>query len=265
MRVPPTIRRVTDPLIRHLRVPVLSGVNRGRRWGLLSAGAGYVSGSRQAAQLALLEQLMEPGDIVWDVGAHHGYVTLCAAARVASPTTPDAHVHAFEPSHENRAILERHMQWNRVDNVTVHASALSDHDGTASFGGAHSSKTRALGAGTEHVVVRRGDSLVRDGTCAAPTFVKLDVEGAEGAAVAGLIGVLPANARLMIAMHSAAADAQCVQLLTAAGFELVASAALQQNREGPWVSDPDLLAIGPACTGRDRIHAALHRAGFTIR
>lgn len=259
MRVPSAVRRVTDPLIRHLRVPVLSGVNRGRRWGLLSAGAGYVSGRRQAGQLELIQELLEPGDTVWDVGAHHGYVTLCAAAHAGST----GHVHAFEPSAENRDILERHMRWNDVQNVTVHAYALSDADGTASFGGAHSSKTRALGAGTEHVVVRRGETLVRDHGCAAPTFVKLDVEGAEGAAVEGLASVLPAGARLMIAMHSAAADARCVEVLSAAGFELIASAPLRQNRRRPWVSDPDLFAIGPACASRDRVHDTLRRAGFT--
>lgn len=258
MRVPHAVRRVTDPLIRHLRVPVLSGVNRGRHWGLLSAGAGYVSGRRQAAQLRLIEQLMEPGDTMWDVGAHHGYVTLCAAARVG----PVAQVHAFEPSAENRAILERHMRWNGVRNVTVHACALSDHDGTANFGGAHSSKTRALGAGTEQVSVRRGDSLVQERRAAAPTFVKLDVEGAEGDAVAGLVSVLPGHARLMIGMHTAAADARCVELLSAAGFELVPTAALVRNRRGSWVSDPDLFAIGPSCEGRERIHATLRQAGF---
>lgn len=257
MRVPSAVRRVTDPLIRHLRMPVLSGVNRGRRWGLLSAGAGYVSGRRQAGQLELIQQLLQPGDTMWDVGAHHGYVTLCAAARIG----PHAEVHAFEPSAENRDILERHMRWNGVANVTVHACALSDEDGTATFGGAHSSKTRALGAGTEQVVVRRGDSLVRNDGLTPPSFVKLDVEGAEGAAVAGLVGVLPADARLMIGMHSAAADARCVEELTAAGFELVATRALAQNRRGAWVSDPDLFAIGPGCKDRDRIHTALHHAG----
>ena len=75
MRVPAAVRQVTDPVLGRLRVPVLSGVNRGRWWSLVSAGSGYGTGRRASGQMSLLCGLLHPGDVMWDVGAHHGFVT----------------------------------------------------------------------------------------------------------------------------------------------------------------------------------------------
>ena len=258
MHVPAFVRRVTDPLLGGVPVPVLSGVNRGRWWSLISAGSGYGSGRRAGAQMELLAALLRPGDVVWDVGAHHGYVVLCAARRVG----PGGAVHAFEPSALNRALLHRHVRWNRLANVAVHPFALSDYDGESRFGGTGTSKMFALGRGGEVVQVRRAATLVAAGVCPAPTFVKIDVEGAEAETLAGLIEVLPRSARLLIAVHGREADARCTALLAAAGFELVASRALERCREGAWRSDPDLFCIGPDAKAREHDVAVLRNAAF---
>ena len=258
MQVPAVVRRVTDPLLSAVRVPVLSGVNRGRWWSLVSAGSGYGSGRRASAQMRRLAALVRPDDVVWDVGAHHGFVTLCAARRVDARGA----VHAFEPSAPNRALLCRHARWNRLANTTVHPFALSCYDGESCFGGTGTSKMLALGAGRETVRVRRGDTLVRQGICPPPTFMKVDVEGAEGSAVEGTLAVLPAHARLFIAVHGPEADARCQVLLGGAGFELIPSRALEQSRRGPWRSDPDLFCVGPECGTRERDLALLRASGF---
>ena len=255
MQVPRIIRRVTDPLLRSIPVPVLSGVNRGRWWSLASAGSGYATGRRAHRQMRIIASLLRPQDIVWDVGAHHGYVTLCAA-RVARE------VHAFEPSARNRAALHRHLRWNRLDNVRVHSFALSDHDGTASFGGSGTSKTFAHGKGEELVEVRRAATLVANGTCPAPTFAKTDVEGAEPDLLAGLLPVLPSSARLFIAVHGRESDERCTAILEQANFALVPSRALTQSRQGRWNGDPDLLAFGPEYAARDAEIARLRASGF---
>jgi FkbM family methyltransferase len=195
---------------------------------------------------------------MWDVGAHHGYVMLMAAREVG----PTGSVWAFEPSALNRAVLERHLTWNDVPNATLLPYALADHKGVESFGGDGTSKTFRLGAGTETVDVRRGDRLVEEGVCPAPTFVKIDVEGAEADALAGLLPVLPPSARLLIAMHDRSADQRCVKLLRSASFELRPSTALTACRRGPWVSDPDLFSYGPAATYVDSDLNVLRAAGF---
>ncbi len=261
MRVPRFVRQLTDPLLGPLRVPVLSGVNRGRWWSLISAGSGYASGRRAAPQMELLASLIRPGDVVWDVGAHHGYVTLFAARRVSANGTRGA-VHAFEPSAKNRNQLQRHVHWNGLGNLTVHPFALSDHDGESSFGGTGTSKMYALGAGPERVSVRSAATLVAQGVCEAPTFMKIDVEGAEAGTVAGALPVLPRTARLLIAMHNREVVAQSSALLRDAGFELVPSRGLARSRAGDWVSDPDLFCIGPDHPDRERDLALLRAADF---
>ncbi|MHB1225547.1 MAG: FkbM family methyltransferase [Gemmatimonadaceae bacterium] len=256
MQLPETVRRLTDPLLVGVRVPILSGVNRGQWWSLVSSGSGYASGRRASGQMRLLAALMRPGDTVWDVGAHKGFVTLCAARRVGR----NGSVHTFEPSERNRAVLRRHVRWNRWPNTVVHPFALSDYDGECCFGGTGTSKMYALGGGSEVVQVRTAATLVAQDVCPAPTFVKVDVEGAEGCAIAGLLPVLPRNARLLIAMHGPEADERCCTLLGDAGFRLVPSGALERCRAGEWESDPDLYCIGPDADDGDL--AVLRDAGF---
>jgi FkbM family methyltransferase len=249
------VRKVTDPLLESVRVPVLSGVNQGRWWSLASAGSGYGTGLRARRQMMLIAELLRPRDVVWDVGAHHGFVTLCAARHARE-------VHAFEPSARNRAVLRRHVRWNAMSNVHVHPYALGDRDGTARFGGNGTSKTFALHCGEELVDVRRAATLVATRACAAPTFMKIDVEGAEAEVLSGVLEVLPSSARLLIAVHGPAADEHCTSLLERAGFEIIPSAALRASREGPWNADPDAFCIGPGVADRDVYVERLRAAGF---
>lgn len=245
MRLPGWLRESLRPLACRVPVPVVSGANRGRWWNLASAGSGYASGRRSREQMQVLESLIESGDCVWDVGAHHGYMTLSAARRVG----PEGRVYAFEPGRTNVRSLRRHLRWNAVANTEALSAALGDFDGDARFGGDGTSKMQALGAGDETVRVRRGDTLVRDGVCAAPTVMKIDVEGAESAVLRGMGDCLPARARLVVAIHSADALAECCAALASRGFEAVPSRDLLACLNGTWRGDPDLLAFGPGCRG----------------
>lgn len=259
MRVPGLIRRLTDPLLTPLRVPVISGVNRGRWWSVVSAGSGYASGRRAASEMKILESFIHKGDVVWDVGAHHGYVSLCASRRVGE----DGRVHAFEPSKRNRDLLTRHMKWNNCSNVSVHAFALGATDGEDKLGGEGTSKTLALGQGTEVVSVRKASTLVRQGISTLPSFLKIDVEGAEGDVIAGLMEVLPKNARLFIEVHTSGADKQVVELLQGAGFQMYVSKGLKEMRSGVRRnSDPDLYCVGPEYKTREADFAILEAEGF---
>lgn len=196
--------------------------------------------------MRLLRHLIRPGDVFWDVGAHHGYVSLMAAAAVG----PGGRVHAFEPDARNMRMLVRHLGWNRVDNVDIEAVALGAFDGEASFGGGDTSKMHALGGGDERVQVRTARFLVSAGSHTAPDVLKIDVEGGEADVLEGALDVLPGDVRMVIAIHSEAADRACVSLLEAHGFRFAATPELERNREsrGPWSGDPDLLAVGPDMT-----------------
>ena len=258
MRLHRSIRRLTDPVFTRIPVPIVAGVNRGRLWNLASAGSGYASGRRALSQMRLLNALLRPGDVVWDVGAHHGYVTLLAGRKVGAVGC----VHAFEPDGMNARILTRHVRWNQLGNTSVHAVALGAFDGEVSFGGGPTSKMHAVGQGLERVPIRRADVMVRTGVLRAPNFVKVDVEGGEGDMLEGAIHAIPPHACLLIAMHSPTADAQCSRMLEARGFTLVPSRALQFARTHMWHSDPDLFCIGPARRDGAAVQAVLHSHAF---
>ncbi|MDZ7780600.1 MAG: FkbM family methyltransferase [Gemmatimonadota bacterium] len=246
MRLPRLVRRLIDPVTERIPVPVVGGLNRGRFWNLASAGSGYATGRRAGPQMALLHDLTGRGEVFWDVGAHHGYVTLMAAARVG----PEGHVEAFEPGLRNMRLLRRHLRWNRVANATVRPLALGAFEGEADFGGGDTSKMHALGGGSERVTVRTGRSLIEAGTVAPPDVVKIDVEGTEADVLEGLLDLAPPTARFVVAIHSRRSDRACVALLREHGFSVRATPELERARRdgGAWPGDPDLVAVGPEGT-----------------
>ena len=258
MRLPEPVKRLTNPLVGRVPVPIMSGPNRGLWWSLASAGSGYMSGRRAARQMQLVASLVGPGDVVWDVGAHHGFVSLCASPRVG----PAGEVHAFEPSGRNRWFIARHLDWNEMGNVTVHPYALSSYDGQSCFGGPGTSKTLTLGQGTDVVPVHTGRGVIDRGAARSPTFAKLDVEGAEAEVLCGLIGALRPDCTLLIAVHSRKAYADCTDILASAGFSTVPSGALRQSVEGTWRSDPDMLCVGPDHTPGALTQRLLRGFGF---
>jgi FkbM family methyltransferase len=260
MRVPRFVRRATDPVLERARVPIIGGPNRGLWWNLASAGSGYVTGRRAAGQLRFFLDIIAAGEVVWDAGAHHGYVAMAFARRVGRL----GEVHAFEPGERNRRILQRHVTWNGLGRIRVHPHALGSENGTVRFGGSSTSRTLAIGAGSELVSVRTMKSMIDSGQAASPDFIKVDVENAEADLLEGAGDALPLAACMVIGMHSRASDQRCTALLRAAGFTCHASPELAACREGEWHGDPDLLCVGPSVAADRvaRVDAIARAAGY---
>jgi FkbM family methyltransferase len=112
---------------------------------------------------------------------------------------PGLAVESFEPSPRVHAKLARHAALNPALAVRLHRLALSDTNGTSLF---HESAERFnAGVGALYaahnveaqavaVEVARGDDLVAAGRAAAPTVIKIDVEGFELEVLGGLTAVL---------------------------------------------------------------------------
>src|SRR5688500_2639330 len=103
MQLPKALRRLTRPLVGRIPVTIRSGPNRFRRWSLACSGNGFRRGVREPERMAHRAALVRAGDVVWDVGAHYGYVT----PLLARLTGPRGRLHAFEPSRQNRWYLSR--------------------------------------------------------------------------------------------------------------------------------------------------------------
>ena len=69
------------------------------------------------------------GNIVFDVGAFHGLMSIVASKAVG----PGGRVIAFEPNPVAREWLDNHLRLNKCTNVTVEAVGLMDFDGSADF------------------------------------------------------------------------------------------------------------------------------------
>lgn len=133
----------------------------------------------EAPLTALFLELVGPGTVFYDVGAHLGYYSALAAALGAT-------VHTFEPSHGPLPDLRA----NVPGNVTVVPAALWDQETTLElkdFGAAHSAVNTLLSPKDEHLsepvetypvdatTVDRYVERTRD----VPMFIKIDAEGAE--------------------------------------------------------------------------------------
>lgn len=127
-----------------------------------------------------LAATLRPGDVVADVGANIGALTVLMAALVG----PTGRVHAFEPAPENVAHLRANLEANGLENVEVHETAVGDSTDPIDFSfdaaapsGAH------IGAAADGAAVRVPcttlDAFVAATGVTRLDLVKVDVEGAE--------------------------------------------------------------------------------------
>ncbi len=72
---------------------------------------------------------LNPGDVVLDIGAAFGVISLPLAKAVGE----SGHVYAFEPARRTQRFLEQILYLNEIANITVVKSAISDQPGIAEF------------------------------------------------------------------------------------------------------------------------------------
>lgn len=174
--------------------------------------------------------------VIWDVGGHIGYHALGFAA--GRPATT---VVSFEPNPANLARLRMNLDRNgdlaaRIEVVPI---ALADRSGELTLvasddvDGGGSSCSFLSGSDTPlsdtsydtfartTVAVRTIDELATDGTRAAPSLIKVDVEGAELMVLRGasrtIAGLAPA---WLIEVHTIGLMCQIDALLHSAGYRL---------------------------------------------
>lgn len=128
--------------------------------------------------------------VAWDIGANAGFYSLVLSLLVGER----GHVYSFEPVPSTHAMLDANLKASGAANVTPCMLAMSNSNGTAPMAADRDSTTCSLEVGsakkTVDVTVTTGDSLVREGKCAQPAIIKLDVEGHELKALEGMKAVL---------------------------------------------------------------------------
>lgn len=152
-------------------------------------------------------EMLRPGDVVFDVGAHIGTYTLIALDRIGAL----GRVVAYEPNELTSAYLKQHLEWNGgVERTIVRELCCGQSPGSATF---YFMPGRA--EGMNGLVPVDGFSkrqvaittLDQEGATLelTPTVIKIDVEGAEWEVLKGAEAVLAEfHPRLSLSLHPAA-------------------------------------------------------------
>lgn len=155
-----------------------------------------------------------PGDVLCDVGANAGVLSLLAAMR-------GARVFSFEPQADNYALLCRNIGVNaKSDRVSAYCLAVSDRAGfdflhVRSLVPAHSghsflSETDEKGDPTQRpfrqgMISESIDGLVEKGVMPVPTMIKVDVDGRDHIVIEGALRTLsdPRLTRVAVELNPA--------------------------------------------------------------
>jgi len=137
--------------------------------------------------LGRLIAFLEPGDVVYDIGANVGLYTV-----VLAKTVGDAgRVVAFEPDRWAFEHLQGNLTLNGISNTACFRKAIGDRPGRGRLcssriiGGASLVEARGQGVEAQIVDVAVGDELAAEENLPIPRAVKIDVEGYEYSVIRG--------------------------------------------------------------------------------
>jgi len=132
--------------------------------------------------VALMLEMVQPGHLVLDLGAHIGTFALAAAAAGCA-------VLAVEASLANATLLRASASANRFRDLRVVTAAVSDRPGTVRFCPRGPWGHVAMAAADlpgQTVLAVTVDELLTEMGLPAPALVKMDIEGSEVAALRGM-------------------------------------------------------------------------------
>ena len=212
----------------------------------------FVRGVYEPLETELVKQNVCEGDVVIDIGANIGYYTLLFSKLVGE----NGKVYAFEPDFENFSYLSRNVEINACSNVVLVNKAVSNQTGKAKL-------YRSTVNPGDHCIYNLGDresveiEIIRlddyfNSHSEKIDFIKLDIQGAEGKALHGMLSILSRNINMKIITEfwperikvSGAEPSSFLRLLEGHGFEMY-ELLPDKNRIEPATTDRLLKTFTP--------------------
>lgn len=163
----------------------------------------------------IMINVIEPGQVVYDLGANNGLHGLLMAGVVGEKGI----VYNFEPLETNLGEIVENFQLNKITNFRNVQAAVSGKDGKETFVlGEHDkqgsiSNNGQASAKTVDVKCITLDSFIKEGN-PGPSFIKMDIEGAEGPALKGFsVNIEKYLPLMIIELHSPEQDREVGRLL----------------------------------------------------
>ena len=177
--------------------------------------------------------MLRPGDVFFDVGANVGAFAIPAGVH-------GAEVHAFELLYDNVGCILDSVAQNAIDKIWVTHGAVWDRAGAVGFDG-HSAWGTVKPSARTLVAALRLDDYVAQHGIGRVAMMKLDVEGAEKAALAGAADLIARDhpdilfeSNTLTCGYSGYSYRELFRVLTQAGYRLFRVGADVLH---PWAED----------------------------
>jgi FkbM family methyltransferase len=167
-----------------------------------------------------------PIDVAYDVGAHHGFMSLVLSKLVGKT----GRVFAFEPIPENQGTIDRLIDMNRLDQVIqVTRLALGESNGKKrmllrEYSSMHQLEEAYQGRGCDNhstvdVESCTVDSFIFERGNPFPQLIKIDVEGAELSVLKGAVKTLEVHRPIFVVeIHGSQNALKIWKLLQGTGY-----------------------------------------------
>ncbi len=211
-------------------LPILQGKLKGKKWIKGSSINGCWLGTYEFDKQILFEKYVKPGMVVYDIGANAGFYTLLSAVL----TDSTGKVFAFEPVPQNIFYIIKHLEINKITNSVVVEKAVSDKTSKLKF---DLSSNPSMGHFSENgkieVEAISLDEFTKQGN-PLPDLIKMDIEGAEFAALKGAKEILNTKKPVIfLATHGDEVKKNCLELLKEMSYkiEIIGNGTLEKADE----------------------------------
>ena len=228
------MRRELWPLLRRpFSVPWLENSHLFLYPGNETSRSVFVTGRYEPNEFCLLQRILKPGMTFVDAGANMGLYSVFAARRIG----PRGTVLAIEPSGREFEILLKNAKLNALSNLRTIHKALSDRVSEVELSVAPLGKSghNTLGAFAydtqldhrERVQTEKLDDIVHSEGLGHVDLIKMDIEGAEVAALRGAAETLNKFKPVLLIelsdralQHQGAKSAEVLALLEQHGYRI---------------------------------------------